>query len=211
MVEESSDKRSISSIVGFVIAIVGLVLSPVPIVNNFAFVLAIISLIFGFVAISATKNQKKKGRKLAIATLIISVLAGGIVLTSQAFYSDSLDKAGKEIQTSVDNSSGKNTNNLLGKSVNVDIGAFQAATDQYGLVTSSLPVKVTNKESSQKSYSIQIEAVGAAGTRITDDTVMVNNLGGDQSQDLKAFQYVDPSKVEELKTAKFKVASVSQY
>ncbi len=211
MESQSTSKRSISAVTALIIAIISLLLSPIPIINNFAFVLAIVALVFGIVAITATRKGKKKGRKMAIISLILTVLAGAIVLGSQAFYGDSLDKAGKNIQTSVDNSSGKNTDNLLGKAVTADIGAFQASTDQYGMATTSLPVKVTNKASSSKSYSIQVEAVDATGTRIDDDTISVTNLGAGQSQDFKAFEYVQSDKVDALKTAIFKVATVSQY
>jgi hypothetical protein len=209
-VKATGVKRSISTVTALIIAIISLLLSPVPIVNNFAFVLAVIALIFGFIGLRATKKGKKKGRKMAIISLILAVLACAIVLASQKFYGDSLDKAGKDIQTSVNNSSGKNTSNLLGKAVTVDIGAFQVTPDQYTTST-SLPVKVTNKENSSKSYSIQIEAVDSSGTRIDDDTVNVNNLGANQSQDFKAFEFVQSDKVDALKTSTFKVASVSQY
>lgn len=203
-------KRSISAVTSLVIAIISLLLSPIPIVNNFAFVLAIIAIIFGLVGLGATKKGKKKGRKMVIISLILAVLACVVVLASQKFYGDALDKTSKDIQTSADNSSGKNTSNLLGKAVTVDIGAFQVVPDQYTTNT-SLPVKVTNKENSSKSYSIQIEAVDSSGSRIADDTVSANNLGAHQSQDFKAFEFVESGKVDALKTATFKVASVSQY
>ena len=211
MESQDTSKRSISAVIALIVAIISLLLSPIPIVNNFAFVLAIVSLIFGIVAMIATKKGRKNGRKMAIISLILTVLAFAIVLGSQKFYGDSLNKAGKDLQTSADNSSGKNTNNLLGKTVTADIGVFQVSTDQYGIATTSLPVKVTNKASSSKSYSIQVEAVDSTGTRIADDTVSVNNLGAGQSQDFKAFEFVQSDKVEALKTATFKVATVSQY
>lgn len=210
MEAHNEKKRSISAVTALVIAIISLLLSAIPIINNFAFVLAVIAIIFGFIGLSGTRKGKKKGRKMAIISLILAVLACVIVLASQEFYGNSLDKAGKDIQTSVDNSSGKNTSNLLGKAVTVDIGAFQVTPDQYTTNT-SLPVKVTNKANSSKTYTIQIEAVDSTGTRIDDDTVNATNLGANESQDFKAFEFVQSDKVEALKTATFKVASVSQY
>ena len=211
MEKHHEKKRSISAVTALVIAIISLLLSAVPIVNNFAFVLAIIAIIFGFIGLSGTRKGKKKGRKMAIISLILAILACAVVLASQKFYGDSLDKASKDIQTSVDNSSGKNTSNLLGKAVTVDIGVFQVTTPDQYTTNTSLPVKVTNKENTSKSYNIQIEAVDSTGTRIDDDTVNVTNLGANQSQDFKAFEFVQSDKVDALKTATFKVASVSQH
>jgi len=204
-------KRSISGVIGLVIAITGLVLSPVPIVNNFAFVLALIAIIFAIVGLVKTKGNKMKGRNTAIVALVIGVLAGAIVLGSQAFYGNEINKLGKDLQTSTDKASGKKTNELLGKELDVTLDVFSVTPDEYGYNTTSLPVKVTNKTSSTKSYTIQVEAVDQNGTRLAEDTVSVNNLGGKQAQDFKAFQYVDTGKVDALKTAKFKVSTVSQY
>ncbi len=204
-------KRSISAVTALILAIIGLLLSAIPIVNNFAFVLAVIALIFGVVGFFATKNNKKKGRKTVIIAFILAILACVIVLASQKFYSDSLDNAGKQIQKSADNASGKNTSNILGKDVDVTLGAFQVTTPDEFTTNTQLPVTVTNKDSQPKSYSIQIEAVDASGTRIVDDTVYANNLSSKQTQNFKAFEYVDPDKVEAVKKAKFKVVSVSQY
>jgi len=143
--------------------------------------------------------------------LVLGVLACVVVLASQAWYGNALDKASKDVQTSVDKSSGKKTKQILGKEVDVNLGQFSVTTDQYGVASTDLPVTVTNKDSQPKTYSIQIEAVDQNGKRLTDDTVYANNLGGHQSQDFKSFQYVDPDKVDAVKTAKFRIVSVSQY
>jgi hypothetical protein len=207
---EKIESRPVSAIVGLIIAIIALVLSAVPIVNNFAFVLAVISLVFGIVAVRATKKRNKSGRKMAIAVIILSVLAGVIVLASQAFYADTIDKAVDQAQESIDTATGKKTDELLGKEVDVTIGTIEIVTEDFN-TSSTLPVKVTNKNSQAKSYSIQIEAVDANGTRIDEDSIYVNSLGSNQSQDFKAFQFVSTDKYDALKSAQFKVVSVSQY
>lgn len=214
---EIEESKPVSAIVGLVLAIIALLLSAVPIINNFAFVLAVISLVFGIVAMRATKQKSKGGRKLALTVVILSLLAGVIVLASQAFYGNAIDKAGDEIQQSLDEAtesadkaSGNKTEDLLGKEVDVTFGEIKIVTEDFNS-SSSLPVKVTNKNQNAKSYSIQIEAVDANGTRIDEDTVYANNLGSNQSQDLEAFKFVSTDKYDALKTAKFKVISVSQY
>lgn len=216
--ETHKKKNSGLALAGLIISIVGLLLSAIPIINNFAMVLAIVALIFGVIALFQTKKGKKKGRTKAIVTIILAVLTGIIVLASQYMYSqalnkvgDSLNKATKSIDDSADRSSGKDTAGLLKTDVNVVLGTFTSTTDQYGISTTSLPVTVTNKNKDKKSYSIEIEAVDATGKRIADDTVSANDLNSNQSQDFQAFQYVDPSQLSAVKTATFKIVTVSQF
>lgn len=214
---DSTNKNSTLALTGFIISIIALVLSPVPIVNNFAGLLAVLSLVFGLVAMRVTKKGKKSGRGKAKATIVLSVIAFAVVLGSQALYGSVLDEAGKELEKSgsqftesMDKASGDQTQELLSKDVDVAFGKFQATTNQIGLVNAKLPVTATNKNAEAKSYHIKIEAIGTDGSRIMDDTVYVDKLGPGQSQQFESFSYSDPGKTEALKTATFKVLSVSQ-
>mgnify|MGYP000871592794 CR=1 FL=1 len=209
--ESNNKKRSISSVIALIVACVALILSPVPIVNNFAFVLALISLIFSIVGIVKTRNGKLTGRKTSAIALIITIIAGAVVLGSQSFYGNEIDKAGKEVQKSIDKSTGNSTATILKNDVSVTLGEFSVSTDNYGLVTSELPVTVTNKLNSPKTYSIDIEIVDSSGKRLDKDTVYADKLWAKQTQDFKAFQYIDPGKVEAFKAGKFKIVSVSEY
>lgn len=208
---KNNKKSSVLAIVGLVLAIIGVLLSAVPIINNFAFLLAILGLIFGIVGIVQTKKGKRKGRGLAIAAVILSIICFAVVLVSQQIYGSVLDKASESINESVNKSSGKATNELLKTDVNVKIGQFEATKDEFGINSTKLPVSVTNKNSATMSYSIKIEAVDGAGSRVGEDTVYVDKLGAGQSQTFEAFKYVESTKVETLKTATFKTVSVSQY
>jgi hypothetical protein len=82
--DSSTGKISISAIIGLIIAIIGLLLSAVPIINNFAFVLALLALILGIVAIFVTRKGKRRGKGIAIATVILAVLAGIIVIEAKS-------------------------------------------------------------------------------------------------------------------------------
>jgi hypothetical protein len=121
-----------------------------------------------------------------------------------------VDTADKEAKESFDSSTGKNTDDLLANDVSVEIGKFQVKEDEF-MTETTLPVKITNKNSEAKSYEIKIEAVDSTGKRIADDTVYVDNLGASQSQEFKAFQFVESDKVSTLRKAKFKILTVSQY
>lgn len=57
---------------GLVIGIIGLVLSAVPIINNFAAILGVLAIIFGIVGIVGAKKRDGAGRGMSIAVLIIA-------------------------------------------------------------------------------------------------------------------------------------------
>lgn len=211
------NKTSVAAIIGLVFAILALLLSAVPIVNNFAFVLAIIGLICGVVALVGISKGKKSGKNLSIATIIISILAFAIVLITQQIYTDALDdvskdlnEASKDLNDTIDRSSGEKTDDILGKDVDVELGKFSTKTDEYGIVTTQMTVDVSNKLDDKKSYSIQVEAVNKDGKRIVDDNIYANDLGAKQSQEFKIFQFVEESKLAAVKKADFKIVSVSQ-
>lgn len=210
-------KTSVSAIVALVVGIIALLLSAVPIINNFAIVLAVVGLVFGIVGLVKIKKGRRKGSGLAISSIVISALAFVIVLASQAMYgavldgaSKAADKAAAEASSTLDKASGNSTDELLKNDVTVKLGTFKVGQDQYGMETTELPVTVTNRNAATKSYSVQIEAVDSKGNRIADDTVYANDLKSGQSQSFKAFQYVESSKLEAVKSAKFQIVSVSQ-
>lgn len=207
--KRQQEQKSGLAMAGFVISIIGLVLSPIPILNNLAFVLAIISLIFGIV----TLKKDSKG-KIAI---ILSVTAIIVVLLTQNFYGNAVEKVGDElnntaaeIDQSVKRSSGEMTDELLKSDVDVQIGQFSVKESDY-MTETVLPVVVKNKNAERKSYSITIEAVDGSGARIEEDTISVDQLGSGQTENIKAFEYVSSDKVEALKGAEFKIIKVSQY
>lgn len=91
---------------GMVLGIIGICLSLIPIINNIAFLLAALGLVFGIVGIVQTKDGKKAGKGKAIAAIILAVLTIGLVLASQKLFSDALDDAGDALKTGeVDTSS----------------------------------------------------------------------------------------------------------
>lgn len=89
------------AITALVLGIIGVVLSWIPIVNNLAAVLGVIGVVFGVIAIVKTgPNGKKKGRGLAIAGTILSVLAFVFTLGTQALYGKALDSVSQSIEDS---------------------------------------------------------------------------------------------------------------
>lgn len=202
--------KSAMAITGFVLAIIAALLSAVPIVNNFAFVLAVLGFVFGIIGVVKIKKGKSGGMGIAVAAIIIALIAVGVVLATQAMYGKAVDDAAKSINESADKMTGEKTDDLLKTDVDVELGKFEATKDEYGIDSTKLLVTIKNKNTAKKSYTVQIEAVDAGGTRILDDTVYANDLGADQTQQFEAFKFVESTKIEALKTAEFKIVKVGQ-
>ena len=82
------------AITALVFAIIAALLSWVPIVNNIAFIIAIIGLVFAGFAMHATrKSGQRRGKALAVAALVVSLVAGGLVLGTQSIYGKAVDDA----------------------------------------------------------------------------------------------------------------------
>lgn len=209
MSKDNTERKSGLAIAGFIIAILALLGSWVPILNNVSFFFALIALIFGVIGFVAVKKGKRVGQGLAVATIILSVISGGVVLATQSFYGKVADEVSDSVNESVSNFDGSNTDKLLKTSVDVTIGKFTVTNDGY-IDSTELPVTIKNKSSEKASYSVKIEAVNADGTRVADDTIYVTDLKAGQSVSEKAFEFVESGKVEALKTATFKVLEVTK-
>lgn len=195
------------AITALVLGIIALILSALPIINNFAFILAILGIIFSVVGIFVIKKGKKSGMGIAVASLVLSIVAAVVVLASQAMYSAALDEASVQL----DKASGAATEEVLENDVDVQLGELSLKKDGYGLIQSELPVKVTNLTDENTTFSIQIEAKDASGNRIDSSYVAESNLGAGQSQTFKAFTYVSPDDYDAMKNATFEIVSVSAY
>ena len=200
--KDLKEKRSGFAAAALVLGIIGICLSLVPIVNNVSFILGVLAVVFAIVSLV---NKASKGK--AIAGLILGILSVVITLSLQSSWANSLD----EVSNDLENASGTNTEEILGRDVDVSIGAFEGSAGEYGLVESKLTVTVTNLTDETKSFSIQIEAVDANGSRIDTDYVYANSLGANQSQDFDIFTYVSSEDLEAMQSATFNVVEVSMY
>ncbi len=194
------EKKTGFSVASMVLGIIGICLSFIPIVNNVSFILGVLSVIFAIVSL-----VKKSGKAKAIVGLILGILSVVITLSLQNSWSKSLDDVGKDL----DNMTSDNTEEILKKDVDVNIGKLNVTTDEYGYSDSELVVTVTNKSKEKKSFTIHIEAVDNTGKRIDDDYVYANDLNSGQTQDFKIFTLVSSEKLEQMKSAEFKIIDVS--
>lgn len=214
MNNDRTERTSGLAIAGLIIAVLAILGSWVPILNNVSFFFAIISLIFGIIGFRAIKKGKRTGQGLAIATIILSILTIIVVLATQSLFGKVADEVGNSVTESVNDFDGTNTDKLLEKSVDVTLGEFvfnPGAEAEFSYDdTTELPVTIKNKSTEKASYTIKVEAVNTEGARIAEDTVYVSDLNPGQSVSEKAFKFVESDKLEALKTATFKILEVTK-
>lgn len=199
-------KKSGLGTAGLVLGIIGICTSFIPIINNLSFIMGILAVIFGIIALV---KHDSKGK--TITTIILGVLAIVITLNAQKAVSDSINEAMNNFSSDIDTMSGNNTEAVLANSVDVTFGEFQVVKGQYGITDTKLHVKVTNKTSETKSFSIQIEAINPDGSRIKSDYVYANNLTAGQSQEFDVFKYVSSEEIDKIKNATFNIIEASMY
>lgn len=199
------DEKTGFGVAALVLGIIGVVLSFVPIINNVAFFLGALAVIFAIVCF-----VKKKSVGVAVASIILGIAAIVTTLVMQAATAKAINEVADSFSDTMSNLSGENTDKILENSVDVTFGQFEITKDEF-FDSYKLPVTVRNKGDKQASFSVSVEAVDANGVRIEDDTLYVNDLNAGQSQNFDAFTLITSDTAEKMKTAKFKVLSVSQY
>ena len=203
---EEKNKKSGLSTAGMVLGIIAICTSFIPFINNLSFIMAILALIFGIIGV-----VKKSGTGKAIAAIILSILAGIFTISAQNSLSNSLNQTFDEINKNVDKAAGNSTEEILKNDADITLGNLEINKDEYGLTDTKLNVKVTNKTSEKKSFSIHIEAVDSTGARIEDDYVYANDLASGQTQEFKTFTLISSDKIETMKNATFKIVDVSMF
>lgn len=194
-------KKSGLATAGLVLGIIGICTSFIPVINNVSFILGLMGTIFGIVALI-----KKSSKGQAIAGIILCILTIVITINSQKTLSDSLNTWSQDL----DKAAGNSTEEVLKNDVDVQLGDFQVTKGTYTTET-VLKATVKNKTNDTKSFSIQVEAVDANGSRIANDYIYANNLNAGQSQEFKLFEYVESDKLNSMKNATFKIVEASMY
>ena len=106
---EKGNEKKVLAIIALVFAILGIVLSWVPILNNVGMVFAVIGLILGVIAL--LRNLKVK-KTISLVATILSVIAMVIVLATQSFYGKAIDKAGKSVSSAMSSSQKEDADNF---------------------------------------------------------------------------------------------------
>lgn len=88
-------------IISLVLGGLALLLSWVPIINNFAFIIAIPALILAIIGLISNRKNKKTLSVIALS-IAIAIASMVIVLVTQYMISSALDNAGQEFEKAID-------------------------------------------------------------------------------------------------------------
>lgn len=116
--KDLKERKSGLATAALVLGIIGICLSFIPVLNNASFFLGIFAVIFAIVCL-----VKKASKGKAIAGLILGILSVVITLSLQSSWAESLDKVSNDL----DNAAGNNTEEILGRDVDVSIGTFEGS------------------------------------------------------------------------------------
>lgn len=176
--EDRPRKLSAAAITGLVLGIIGIIFSFIPIINNVAFILGVIGLVFGIVGMVATKRYgKRRGRGLAIAAVILTILAMVITLvmqqatgkalddalgtsstTSQSASSDAKKSGGESSSSAAAASGAQDTEGDLDKLHVKIVSAAKSGADYNGQPTVLVTYEWTNNTDKNQVFSVATSA-----------------------------------------------------
>ena len=204
--EEKKKGSSGFAIASLVLGILAIVNSFIPFLNVVSYIMGVLAVIFGIIGII-----KKIGRGMAIAGLILGVISFVVATSINVGTSKVINDVVDETNNEIEKVTGNKTDEVLKNDVEVNLGNLNISTDEYGFTDSYMDVVVKNKLDIKKSFSIHVEAVDENGNRIEDDYVYANDLGPNQSQTFKIFTYIEDSKLDSMRNAKFNIVEASVY
>lgn len=179
------------AIAGFVLGIIALLTSLVPIVNNLSFFLAILGIIFTIVGFIGIMKGKKSGKGLAIAALVICIISCAAVLASQSAYSEALNSASSAatVSSSTDSSTGSDN-----QKVDFTVSDEKLNKDTY---SATITGTVTNTTDQDKDYvQISYNLYDKDGNLIGNAYDNANSLKAGSSWKFEAYATVsDPDQI----------------
>lgn len=201
-------KKSGLTTAAFILGIVAISTSLLPIINKASFIIGILAFVFGLVTIFKVSSKAKP-----IIAIILGVLSIVLTIASQNYYSKAIKTAQQNLEerfNNIDNMFGDQTDKILEKYLDVNIGKFVVDKGDY-IDKTKLNIIVKNKSDKKRTFTIKIEAVDKNGARLDTAMVFAQDLNAGQSMNLEAFTYVMPEDIEKLKNATFKILEVSTY
>lgn len=191
-----SPAKSGMAIAGFVLGIIALLTSFVPIVNNLSFFLALLGIILTIIGFVGIAKGKKSGKAFAIAALIICVISCAVVLASQSAYSAALNSASSAttVSSATDSGAGSSTSSADAAKADFTISDETLNKDSY---SATITGTITNTTSQDKSYvGVTYNLYDKDGNLIGNASDGVNGLKAGASWKFEAYAGVsDPKQV----------------
>lgn len=168
MPPQQPKRLTVCGVVGVVFGALGLLLSFIPIVNNFAAVLGAIGVILSIIAIVGTFRGKKHGKAVSVVAAVLSVLAIVITLAMQSATSKAIDDAfsgSSSASSSADGGQSKDGDSAKSAGAqdmegDVDSGNYhvklvsvaKTGTDYEGKATAVLTYELTNNKTENSNF-----------------------------------------------------------
>ena len=179
---EQKTGKSVLAIIALIIAIFAILGSFIPIINNAAFIVAVISLILGIIAWFRLRKSAKSGKGIAIGAIVISILAMVITLALQAFFVKTIEDATEGPSASgVSNADGSSAGTdvsgplSVGQSLELENGVSIALTDVTPSLTDDVgdqyvgvTVTYTNNGSEKADFN-QFDWKGTTAAGVEED------------------------------------------
>lgn len=198
---------SAMAIAGLVVGIVGLLGSAIPILNNIAFFIALLGLVFGIVGLVGVIRGKRRGKGLAIAAIVVSVIAVVVVLATQSMYSAAIDEATADtsFSTAEQSADTDSASTAEGKS-NVKDAAADQKSSNYTITGEKLDTSdaystyitgkfTNNTDSDFDSVSVEYTIYDKDGTQIETAADYANGLKAGGTWKFKAYIMADADDV----------------
>ncbi len=165
--DTNKNKSSGLSTAGMVLGIIAIVLSFIPIVNNVAFVLAVLAFIFGIIALA-----KKQSKGKAITAIILAVLSIVITLSMQAIFSNALKSVTTDNNTQ---STTQQTSSEVKPKLTLNDGWSLDKSNPY--ITKVVGSVANNSDEAIKGYiQITFSALDASGANVGDCLANANTV-----------------------------------
>lgn len=188
---ESNNYSGFLARTGLIVGALGTTLSLFPflIFRVVSYILGIVGVIVGVLAI-----RRKDDRTKATVSLLLGVLVIVLTFTFQRMETiDNLKKFNQERQ--------------LKKQLEIDVGSLNmrnfSSADKY-----MVPVKVTNNGDNAGRFSIVIEAIDTSGKTICKDVVLTDKINTGETEEYTAFTVINEKTAQKLKSAEFKVSKI---
>lgn len=180
------------------------------------FLIPLVGLILGLVYYDERPKRAKSAFKgtciRVVVNFVVGIIFSVLTLTGSLMIMKNIpeviNKLESQVSSSYGSEDGGGTEGILAKYADVSFGNFEVTDGGYGIKNTCLDVTVKNKSSETKTYTVTIEAVDSSGARLETDMVIAYSLTAGQEVKLKAFEYVESDKIDELKNAQFKVLEI---
>jgi hypothetical protein len=148
----------------------------------------------------------RTGTAVAVGAVVLGLVVGTGVVAGQAFAPEpEVDRVGPGAAYATE------TERVLAEDLEVGLGRFRATRDDLGLVSSRLPVRLTNTSGEPRSYDVAVRAFASDGTRVAADTAVVDDVAPGERRGTVLFELVDDDTAAALESARFRVVRATAY